>query len=848
MAKTKTDFKKKKLPLNDSLNILSSTSAKIVITYIAIICIILILFFRQGIFNEKVFASPDNLSPLSFKTFLNDSKAQGIFPLWVPYIFMGMPSYASLATGLPAMHKIFSYIWISLINAISGDNLFFVTLPYYFVFAISIFFYVKYKFKNSLIALYASLTGVFATGIIQLIIVGHHTKLMVFAFFPLILLFLDKIFEEDKKWIDKLFYTSILTILLFLQVSFNHIQMLFYSILMIGIYILFQFVFRLIKKIDIKGTLVSIFFIVFALVLSFIMNADPILLVKEYNKYSIRGEPSIEAKVSTESQDLKPLDYEYATNWSFSPGEMITFVIPFYYGFGNVELDKGRTGNLYWGQMPFTDSPVYFGVITLVLAIFGIIMNFRKNISVIALTFIIVFFLLLSFGRTFPLIYNLFYNYLPFFSSFRAPVMIHYYMDFAFTILACFGLKSIYDSIKEVKTEKLIKTTTYAVLAVAVIILLGSVAGCESSYSRTIAESPLIDKLKQQPGVTQQDISQYVKYVAINAYKNLISDMLLRSFLIIIVCISVILMIRNIISRNILLIIIIIVGTFDIVNISSKTLHWNNKSEQKSEIQETDFSKWLLSKEPQTYEYRIAQFNNGRLIYSNLLAYHRLHLFNGYHGAKLRIYQDAIDVAKDNNPFLLGLCNVKYLISDKPLLDTNYYVERYKGSAIVYENKLFMPRAFFVEEYKVEKPLQILLNIRDANFNPLKTAFLEKDINIKINKPDSSTYAKIVKFENHNITYEVNATGNNLLIFNEMYYPLDWKAYIDGSETEIYKTNYLQRSIIVPPGKHTVEMKYYSETYEKSRKIALYTNIFVLIVLVGSSAGYYLKSHKKSSK
>ncbi len=760
---------------------------------------------------------------------------------------MGMPSYGSLATGFPVLHKIFSYIWTSLINSISGDNLFFVTLPYYFVFAISTFFYIKYKFKNSLIALYASLTAVFATGIIQLIIVGHHTKIMVFAFFPLVLLFVDKLFEEDKSLIDKVFYTALLTIVLSLQVSFNHIQMLFYSLLMIGIYILFQFIYKLIKKIEIKKTFVSIVLIVFSLILSFLMNADPILLVKEYNKYSIRGEPGIEAKTSTEKQDVKPLDYEYATNWSFSPGEMITFIIPYYYGFGNVEIEKGRTGNLYWGQMPFTDSPVYFGVITLILAIIGIIMNFRKNITVIALTFIVIFFLLLSFGRTFPLVYNLFYNYVPFFSSFRAPVMIHYYMDFAFTILACYGLKSIYDALKEIKSEKLLKFTSYTILSVAIIIFLGAIAGCESSYSKTVAESPLIEKLKQQPGITSDQISQYIKYVSTYAYKNVINDMLLHSVLIIISVISILLMLRNVISRNILLIILIILGTFDIINISSKTLHWNNKSEQKSEIQETDYTKWLLNKDPQTYEYRIAQFNNGKLIYSNLLAYHRLHLFNGYHGAKLRIYQDAIDVAQDNNPFLLGLCNVKYIISDKPIFDTNSYIERYKGSAIIYENKLYMPRAFFVEEYKVEKPLQILYNIRDANFNPYKIAFLEKDIGIKIDKPDSTVEAKIVKFENHNITYEVNASGNNLLVLNEMYYPLDWKAYIDGKETEIYKTNYLQRSIVIPPGKHTVEMKYYSETYEKSRKITLYSNIFVLLLLIGSSAGYYWKSHKKNN-
>jgi hypothetical protein len=182
-----------------NLDAFTSDSLKARYVFIGIIVLAILMFFSKGVFEGKIFASADNLSPLSFKTFLDDAKAQGIFPLWVPYIFMGMPSLASLTAAIPAVHNIFSYIWDTVLAGLSNGNLFALTLPYYFLFAITLFFYARYKFKNNLIALYCALTGVFATGIIQLIIVGHHTKMMTFAFYPLIMLFLDKLIDSEDE-------------------------------------------------------------------------------------------------------------------------------------------------------------------------------------------------------------------------------------------------------------------------------------------------------------------------------------------------------------------------------------------------------------------------------------------------------------------------------------------------------------------------------------------------------------------------------------------------------------------------------------------------------------------------
>ncbi|MCU0414323.1 MAG: hypothetical protein MUE91_07990, partial [Ignavibacteriaceae bacterium] len=118
--------------------------------------------------------------------------------------------------------------------------------------------------------------------------------------------------------------------------------------------------------------------------------------------------------------------YQYATNWSFSPGEVLTFIVPSFYGFGKstyqgpLSQNQPVEVNTYFGQMPFVDVAMYMGVIIFFLAVFSMIINW-KNPLVRFFTILSVIALLISFGSTFPLVYDLMFNYFPFFNKFRVP-------------------------------------------------------------------------------------------------------------------------------------------------------------------------------------------------------------------------------------------------------------------------------------------------------------------------------------------------------------------------------------------------------------------------------------------
>ncbi len=817
--------------------------------YIGIILLSVLIFFREGVFSGKVFATGDILASDSFRTFLDDAKKSGVFPLWVPYIFMGMPNFPIISYN-PRSYDFFYFIWDSVYGTItnSSTNGVLPVILYYAIFGIGFYLYSNYKFKNKLIALYCALTATFATDFIQRIVVGHNTKVLALAFFPLILLFLDKLidsFDDKSKSVfsfQNLINLALLALMLHIQLNSNHIQMIFYAYLMLGIYLLYLIIYRIVKKTQISGIIKSGVFFVIAALLAVAMNADVMMTMKEYNKYSMRGEPGIEAKIDKKVANDQPLDYQYATNWSFSPGEVITFLLPYYYGFGDVEI-QGQKANLYWGQMPFTTNPMYFGVIVLILAVTGIFYNFRKNPFVQAMTVISVVFLLMSFGRNFPLIYDLFFNYFPYFSSFRAPVMIHHFMNIAIVILSGFGLKSVIEIVKGKTDSERLKKLCYVFFGIAGLMFLISIVGFEGSYTDSVSTSTLADKLKQQ-GATAQQISQYIKQQIIpNAYANSISDLRLHAFFIALVAGLMFMYATNKVSVKIFLAGTILIAVIDLWNVNFKTLHWDNPGETKNAFAETDYTNWLLKTNPDTYTYRVAEFSGGRLTTDNTMAYYRLHSFNGYHGAKIRIYQDAVDVAEGENPLLLTLGGVKYIISDKPLQDTSF-VQVFKGTKFIYENKNFIPKAFFADGYKVEKDITILNNIRDMNFDPRKTAFLEKDINQKIDKPDSTAGVKMIKGDIHSLEFEVNATGNNLLVFSEIYLPFGWKAYIDGKETEFYKTDYILRSLVVPQGKHKVEFRYEPAVYYTGKSVSIGANVLLGIILLAGVFGFAANKNK----
>ena len=111
-----------------------------------------------------------------------------------------------------------------------------------------------------------------------------------------------------------------------------------------------------------------------------------------------------------------------------------------------------------------------------------------------------------------------------------------------------------------------------------------------------------------------------------------------------------------------------------------------------------------------------------------------------------------------------------------------------------------------------------------------------------VDKPDRTDYTNIAEYKDEYIKLDVNASGQNFLFLGDTYYPFGWEAFVDGNETEIYKTNHGFRGIVVHEGLHKVEFRYVPESFF----IGKYVSLIINILLIGFFIFALIKSKIKT--
>jgi uncharacterized membrane protein YfhO len=103
---------------------------------------------------------------------------------------------------------------------------------------------------------------------------------------------------------------------------------------------------------------------------------------------------------------------------------------------------------------------------------------------------------------------------------------------------------------------------------------------------------------------------------------------------------------------------------------------------------------------------------------------------------------------------------------------------------------------------------------------------------------DSSAYVRLAPngYGPRRLKFESNNSKDGLAVFSDIYYPIGWKATIDGKETPIMRANYILRAIKIPAGKHTIDFTFDSAAYEKGKTLALIGSILLTLLI---AAGLY---------
>ncbi|HUI30966.1 MAG TPA: YfhO family protein [Candidatus Acidoferrales bacterium] len=796
--------------------------------FIILILVLLVVFFNKAFFEGKVFVSPDVISPMSFQTYLQEASNEHIFPLWIPYVFSGMPSFASLMIAGTRAYDLTNYLFGEIIRTLSiatGNIDVAWAVLFYFFFGTGVFVLLRRLGIGKFAAFFAATATVFTMNIIIWIMVGHGTKIITISFFPYIFIF---IIELSKKFRWSYFIALIIAIHLMLEGS--HVQMIYYTLLTLGLYYLYNFVVSLFKKENLRSLTRNAAILIAAGVIAFAMSSDKYMSILEYSKYSIRGSQPIVQTSNEAAQSGAGLSYDYATSWSFSPGELTTFFVPSFYGFGDYTYNGPLSSNqdvrvnTYFGQMPFTVAPEYMGVITIILAIIGFVAN-RKNRFVQFSLFTIIVTLLLSFGNTFSVLFDLMFYHFPYFNRFRSPSMILVLVQIFIPILAAYGIDSMIkareNADKQFARRIFISGSVFAGLLLLSLTLNGSI---KDFYYGIIDSS--------------RKVSQQAYPIL---FDNMVSDLYVSLLICTATCGIIYLYLTGKLKTVTALGALTLVLLVDLWRVDAKPMEYSDKAGLEQQFTKPDFVSFI---QRDTTLYRVIQFHNFQPEYSNTLAYFQLQNAYGYTGAKLRNYQDMMDVAGITNPNVLRLLGVKYVISDKP--DSLLGRIVFHGSQFVLQNDNALPRAFFVNNCKVASALTTLQSLRDGTFDPSKTVYLQTDPHIQIDAPGTDARVRFSDYELQSMAMQVNATGNNFLVLSEIYYPKGWEATIDGEPAEIYQSDYFLRGILIPRGNHTVSLVFHPTIYYAGRSVSLVTNIVLVLGLVGTGFTLLLRKRKKT--
>ncbi|HKI77537.1 MAG TPA: YfhO family protein [Ignavibacteriaceae bacterium] len=815
MSQKRKSSKDKTKAIGLSLESKLSPTALIIISHVFIILAV-IIFFAPAYFGGKTAQSGDITSIYAFKNFFKESPNA----LWNPYVFLGMPLFGNIGWAdffLNSLLKIIPKIYTLFTNEYASWTFYFLFLGFFN------FYLMRHLRATIIVSIIVAVASMFSTGIVLLYFIGHITKLLSLVIFPLVILFLLR-FNEKIKLLDVLLFVLTMHFLF----SQWHVQIMFYIFFSVGVFYLYFFArsFKLKNKALTKTLVKSVTAFAFISVIALGMNYYKLKQIYDYTPYSTRGTKSI-VDLQKKSPEKEQEDfYNYATNWSFSPEEMGTFLFPSLYGYGNSSyqgpLTKNRevSVNTYFGQMPFVDAAQYMGIVILLLGLFGIVTRWKEPL-VRFLTILILVSLILSFGRTFPLLYNLFYDYFPFFNKFRAPVMILNIVQLSLPILAGLGLMKIF-TIKndnDLSGEIIIKR-----IAIVLSVLLGLSIVLNQAISGWF-----IDRI----AASGQRGSQ------LSPLNNYMSDMFLSDVYFSLIFSAGVfwlayIYIKGKITADLLGIFVLIIVVVDLWRIDYRGIDYGDESSIKQEFAMPAYLNAIKS-EQNDGPYRIlnlkqdgslGSFNRNNNYYVHFL----IEDFYGYSGIKPRTYQDLIDVIGPANPTLWRMLNVKYLILDKAVnLEgfTNIFTDQ---NNYVYKNNNVLPRAYFVDSVATSTPLDILNSIKNNSFDPKKVAYLENG-NINVDKPEKSASITVKSYGDENIVLNANATGNNMLFLGDTYYPVDWIASIDGNEAKIYKLNHGFMGILVPNGNHIIQFSVKPASFYIGKYITLTCNVLIFIGL-----------------
>jgi hypothetical protein len=676
---------------------------------------------------------------------------------------------------------------------------------------------------------------------------GHNTKAIAIAYMaPMIgSVYYTYRYNVFKGALMTAFFLS-------LQIIANHPQITYYAFLCLFIFVITEFIWSVRNK-DILNFVKRSSILVIPVLLAVGMNFASLYTTWEYGKYSIRGKSDLisDNKISTSG-----LDKDYATQWSYGVDETLTLLIPNFKGGANKPFDKNsetvkvlRKNNAgqyaaqfsqYWGTQPWTDGPVYVGAIVVFLFIFGLVII--KGPEKWWLLTATVLAIMLAWGKNFMPLTNLFLDYFPGYNKFRAVTMTLVIAEFCMPLLAILALRDIFEG-----------TTTKKDFIKGIKIAFGITGGLTLLFVLFPGISGSFISQSEQGGGIPEWLSTALK----TDRESLLRGDALRSFILIALASGALLAFHyEKVKKEHTILILGLLFLFDMFLVDKRYMNSDKfvtPSAAQKAIQPSAADKKILEDKSvfRVFNLSVSPFND-----ASTSQFHQS--VGGYHGAKLRRYQEVIDsvIMKDYMAFF----TVK-TINDLPpvidklnnntalrMLNAKYYIITPEMDPV--RNEKALGNCWFADTLifagNANQELSLVTRIDPARQAVADIIFKDK---MKTSSFPGGTGDKIelVSYKPNELIYKSGSAAERLAVFSEIYYPAGWKAYIDGKESDYIRVNYLLRGIAVPAGEHEIRFSFRPESYYAGNKIS-YASSAIFILMAAGYAFWSFKNRKKTVK
>ena len=779
--------------------------------------IISLAYFSPVLKGKEIFQS-DIMQYIGMSKQQKDFKAQtGEETYWTNSAFGGMPTYQ---LGAKYPHNYIKELDLAIR---------FLPRPADYLFLYFIGFYIlllTLKVDYKLAALGALAFG-FSTYLIIILGVGHNSKAHAIAYMPLVLSGILLTFQ--RKYIAGFLLT---TVAMGLELVANHYQMTYYLMLLVLILGIAYLVDAYQKK-ELPDFFKTVGILLVAVILAIGLNATNILATQEYVKESTRGQSELTINADGSVKDLSTgLDKSYITEYSYGKLEALNLFIPRIFGGGSHEnvgtdseyyqfnLKRGATPvqareaakqtPTYWGIQPIVEAPAYVGAVIIFLFFLGMfLVKGRLKWWLVGGT---VFSLLLSFGKNFGILTDLFIDYVPMYNKFRAVSSIQVILELCVPVLGIFGLVELFKrTITDEEKLKALKYTVGITAGLAVLILLGKstvfdfVGGNDGYYAQNYGQD-FIDAIRaDRASMFTQDTFRTLIFVLLSAC--VIFMFLKKKFseTLVIVCFAALIL-------------------FDLIGVDKRYV---NSDDFKSAMQvnrpfQPNAADLQILKD--TTQFRIFDLTSGA---ARASYFHNS--LNGYHAAKLGRYNEVFDFyVSQNNINVLNMLNTKYIIAQNE-----------EGEFFPYENTDANGNAWFVNRVEiVETANQEIQKLDSLNTRQIAVT-TSKTVKNTNNIIDSTASIKAVVYKPNYIKYKSSNTQKGFAVFSEIYYSEGWNAYIDNVLVPHERVDYILRGLDVPAGNHSIEFKFEPAVIKTGSTIALASSVVLgILILIGLFFGF----------